>query len=134
YRTARVIQQYFNERYELYGRHLRLIATKEDPTDAPAEHASAINNVSAGAFAAVHLFYDYCDEIARHQLICMNGNPYPHVAYSSHEPYFWSYPAESALTDEVLGEYACKKLLGHNADFAGGEWKGKPRKLGILVE
>src|SRR5258705_13768809 len=44
YRTARVIQQYFNERYELYGRHLRLIATQEDPTDPSQDHASAIHS------------------------------------------------------------------------------------------
>jgi hypothetical protein len=46
YRTARVLQRYFNERYELYGRHLRLIATQEDPTTADAEHASAIHSGS----------------------------------------------------------------------------------------
>ena len=134
YRTARVIQQYFNERYELYGRRLQLIATPEDPPDAEAERASAVNTDNAGAFAAVHLFYNYCAELARRELICMNGNPYQDDSYARHVPYFWSYQAGTGYTDRVAAEYACKRLVNRNADFAAGAWKGQPRKIGIVVE
>jgi hypothetical protein len=134
YRTARVIQQYFNERYELYGRHLRLIATKEDPTTPEEERASAVASEQAGVFAAVHLFYDYCGELARRGLECMNGNPYPRDAYLQNEGRFWSYQAQTGYTDAMLGEYLCKKLVGRSAEFAGGQWQGQPRKIGILVE
>ena len=134
HRTARVIQRYFNERYELYGRRLRLIATKEDPPTPEEERASAVASDQAGAFAAVHLFYDYCAELARRELVCMNGNPYPDAAYAQNEGRFWSYQANTDYTDRMIGEYTCKKLVGRNADFAGGQWAGQPRKIGVLVE
>jgi hypothetical protein len=133
-RTARVIQQYFNQRYELYGRRVQLIATQEDPTDTNQERASAVHSDQQGEFAAVHLFYDYCDEVARRDLVCMNGNPYPLGAYAHHPGRFWSYQMVTDTTDQLLGEYTCKKLLGKNAQFAGGGQLGKPRKIGVFVE
>ena len=135
HRTARVLQQYFNERYEMYGRRLQLWAI-EDSGDAEADQrASAVRQaVETKAFVATHLAAPFCEEFTRHELVCFNGNGFQKSIYAEHDPYWWSYQMDTDTVDQLAGEYICKKLVGRNADFAGTGIKGQPRKIAVLVE
>ena len=135
YRTARVLQRYFNERYELYGRRLQLFAIQDDPADYPAQKASAVRVATeANAFAAISLETGFCEEIARRGRICFDGNGEQQRFYRDYDPHTWSYQMDTDTLDRMTAEYICKKLVGRNADFAGGLEKGKPRKIAIAQD
>jgi hypothetical protein len=135
YRTARVIQRYFNDRYELYGRRLQLFAIQDDPADAAAARASAVRVATeANAFAAITLETPFCDEFARRGRVCFDGNGEQQKFYSDHAPYTWSYQMDTTDVDRMTAEYICKKLVGRNADFAGGLQKGAPRKIAVIQD
>jgi hypothetical protein len=135
HRTARVLQQYFNERYELYGRHLRLWAIEDNGDKEADQRASAIRQAEQNkVFVATHLFYAFCDELTRHGLVCFNGNGFQKSVYDDHAPGWWSYQMDTDTADQLTAEYICKKLVGGNADFAGGSAQGKPRKIAVVTE
>ena len=47
--------------------------------------------------------------------------------HDEHGPYMWSLATDGTEVAEFAAEYAVKRLAGGNADFAGGDLKGKPR-------
>ena len=133
YRTARVLQRYFNERYELYGRRLQLWAVQDDPTSAEEARASAVRVATEGnAFAAVTLEVPFCDEFVRRGRICFDGNGEAKSFYADRAPRVWSYQMDIDTVDQMTAEYICKKLVGRNADFAGGAQRGQPRKIAVI--
>jgi hypothetical protein len=135
HRTARVIQRYFNERYELYGRRIQLIAIEDSPTTEAGERASAVQVATEeGAFAATHLGYPFCEEFARRGLVCFNGNGFRLREYDTYSPRFWSYQMSTDDVDRIAAEYTCKKLVGGNADFADPPQQGQPRRIAVAVE
>jgi hypothetical protein len=135
YRTARVLQRYFNDRYELYGRRLQLFAIQDDPQSPEAARASAVRVATeANAFAAITLETPFCDELARQGRICFDGNGEQRAFYREHDPLIWSYQMDTDTVDRMTAEYICKKLVGRNADFAGGLEKGKPRKIAVIQD
>lgn len=135
YRTARVLQRYFNDRYELYGRRLQLFAVQDDPADAPAAKASAVRVATeANAFAAISLETPFCEEFARRGRTCFDGNGEQQAFYRDHDPYTWSYQMSTDNVDRMTAEYICKKLVGRNADFAGGLEQGKPRVIAVIQD
>ena len=135
YRTARVLQRYFNERYELYGRRLQLFAVQDDPTDEASARASAVRVATeANAFAAVSLETPFCEEIARRGRICFDGNGEQQPFYRDHAPHTWSYQMDTDTVDRMTAEYICKKLVNRNADFAGGLEQGKPRRIAVIQD
>jgi hypothetical protein len=135
YRTARVLQRYFNDRYELYGRRLQLFAIEDDPVNEANARASAVKVATeANAFAAITLETPFCDEFARRGRICFDGNGEQKSFYADREPYIWSYQMNTDDVDRMSAEYICKKLVGRNADFAGGFELGKPRKIAVIQD
>ena len=135
HRTVRVIQAYFNERYELSGRRLRLVAIEDDGPSEEEQRASALHEAEVNRlFAAVHLNFPFCDELTRRQLMCFNGNGFQDDVYEEHSPFWWSYQMGLDKVDRMVGEYVCKKLVGRTADFARGVHQGRPRRIGYIVE
>jgi hypothetical protein len=135
YRTARVLQRYFNERYELYGRRLQLWAIEDNGDSDAEQRASAVKQAEQShAFVATHLAYPFCDEFTRHGLVCFNGNGFQKEVYDDHLPLWWSYQMDTDTVDQLAAEYICKKLVNRNADFAGAGIKGRPRQIMVLSE
>ena len=135
YRTARVLQRYFNDRYEFYGRRLQLWAIEDNGDSEAEQRASAVKQAEQShAFIATHLSYPFCDEFTRHGLVCFNGNGFQKRVYEDHSPYWWSYQMDTDTVDQMAAEYTCKKLVNRNADFAGDLIKGQPRKVAVLTE
>ena len=135
YRTARVLQRYFNQRYELYGRRLQLWAIEDNGDTDAEQRASAIRQAEQSkAFVATHLSYPFCDEFTRHGVVCFNGNGFQKSVYDEHAPRWWSYQMDTDTVDQMTAEYICKKLVNRNADFAGDGIKGLPRKITVVTE
>jgi hypothetical protein len=52
---------------------------------------------------------------------------------SQRAPYSWSLATDCSIVTEEASDYALKKLIGKNADFAGGDLKGKPRVITAIA-
>ena len=134
-RTFRVLQQYWNSRYELYGRVLQLDAARDDPPDGPsARNAADKQDVQEHDFAVVHLSDDFCDEFSRRALVCYDGTATHKPVMESHAPGWWTLQMSHEQNEAMTGEYACRKLVGRNADFAGPNIQHKPRLIGVIVQ
>jgi hypothetical protein len=134
-RTFCYLQKFWNDRYNFYGRYIRLDAAADDPPDDPGARAAAHTQAQAGDFAVVHLSDSFCDEFSNHlHLICMDGTSTHDYVQENAAPYWWTYQMNHEQNEAMYGEYACKKLVGRNSDFAGGNQKGKPRRIGVIVQ
>jgi hypothetical protein len=134
-RTFCYLQKYWNTRYNFFGRFIHLDAAADDPADDPGARTAAHNQAQNGDFAVVHLSDSFCDEFANHlHLVCFDGTATHDYVQENAAPYWWTYQQNHEQNEAFYGEYACKKLIGGNADFAGTGTKGKPRKLGIVVQ
>ena len=134
-RTVRVLQQYFNERYELYGRRLQLVALPSPGDGEAGQRAQAVEaDTEFRTFVGVHIFAPFCDELTRRELPCYSGNGMPRSVYAEHEPYWFSYAMDIDSIDSLSAEYACKKLVDGTADFAGEGTRGEPRRIAVVTE
>lgn len=135
HRTARVLQEYVNQNYELYGRRLQLVAIEGSAGSPEEELVHAVRVAEEyQAFASVHLGHNFCEELARRDLVCFNTNGANDEQYERSAPNWWSYVMSYTKIDRMYAEYACKKLVGRNAEFAAGKEQGRPRKIAVVVE
>jgi hypothetical protein len=132
-RTMRVLQAYFNSRYQLWGRTLRLDAAHDSATEAE-QRASAIEQNENGNFAVTHLFTPFCEEATRLGMVCLNINPNTEARTTESRPRWWTYLASWDDNDAITADYACSKLVGRKSEFAGGLEAGKDRVIGIITE
>lgn len=143
-RTWIVLQQYYNKRYETYGRFIHLVATA-DPSDAnnpDTERATAQQDDEQWqVLMADHLNYPFCDEFTRRKLICYNANPFPQKVYDERAPYWFGYEMNGDENDRLSAEYTCKRLVGpgatpYSATYAGTndatDMTPMPRKIGVV--
>ena len=134
-RTYRVLQQYWNSRYEFFGRVVHLDAAKDDPTDDPTARAAAVyQDEVQHDFAVVHLSDSFCDEFSRRDLVCFDGTATYDKVMEDRAPGWWTLQMSHDQNEKITAEYACKKLVGANADFAGPVLKGQPRKIGVIIQ
>ena len=132
-RTFRVLETYFNSRYQTYGRHVTFYGGAENgitPEEQAAEADHEINDWKI--FGGWHIDRPYCERVATvGPIIC---NPYEHSYFQAHRPNFYSFMMDIDQSNGFASEFICKKLMGRNAEWAGVGVKGAPRKLGILAE
>ena len=135
HRTLRVLQSYFNQHYELYGRRLQIVYLNPDAEDEPGHRATAIRaDEEWGVFASIYLATPYCDEMARRTLITFCDNLATSF-YGPRDPYVWSLMPDLGRTDRLGAEYVCKKLVGRPAAFAGdAAYQQIERRIGVMVE
>lgn len=132
-RTMRVWQAYFNSRYQLWGRTLRLDMARDSATEEE-QRASAIQQNENKNFAVTHLYTPFCEEATRLKMVCLNINPNTKKRAASRRPYWWTYLASWDDNDAITADYLCAKVVGRPAEFAGGLEAGKPRVIGIITE
>jgi hypothetical protein len=141
--TIEGLVDYFNTRYELFGRKiaLRWLAPKGDvlaeilgggQEGAEADAITATNEL--GAFADVSAISPaYADALGRRGVLAI-GAPYMSQQWlTSRAPYQWSgFTDCDTIVNTVTSYYIAK--LGHKpAAYAGGDLKGKPRKVGVVA-
>lgn len=131
------LQNFFNQRFEFYGRKLVLFDPKVKNSDDPQVQRNDAASVEAqGAFASSGYSYNYyyAQELARRKIMSATAEPY----YSEKDlrklaPYVWQY--NMALDREFanIGAWICSQLAGRNATgTTSAAYNTKKRKFGIL--
>jgi hypothetical protein len=142
-RTVAALADYFNQRFELYGRNIQiafyngsgsntteLLGGGRDRAEADAIRVAE----EIGAFADLSATSEpYAGALAARGVI---GFGTPYLSRNWHEqraPFAWSLAVDGTRVSELAAEYRIKRLQGGNADFAGGNLRGQPRVFGTLA-
>ncbi len=138
----RALEAFFNSRFEFYGRKMRLVqCCKEgaDPEDqqAAATAADEEEHVFASADYPEEGFV-YYQELARRKLVAVSNQPnFTSSILDRHRPYIWQYPMEVDRMFANLGEWACNRIVGRDAEFAGRsdvtDMSQSERRFGIVL-
>lgn len=132
-RTFRVLEDYFNKRYQTWGRRVEFyaLAGGADPAEdvAIAKRADQQHKL----FAAYHLNRTFCEPFTRDSgpMMC---NPEPHEVYTRNRPNMYSFMMDRTQAAGFGAEFLCKKLLGKKARFAGNRLQDETRKIALVVE
>ncbi len=135
-RTFRVFQQYFNQRYETYGRRVVFYGTG-DPASASAgdQQAQATSMADDPAFKLFGLYstsQTMCEDYVQKGLVAM-CDPLSHPEYVANRPGLFSFEMDLNQMVGMGVEYACKTLVGKLTKFGGADVNGKPRKFGFVT-
>lgn len=137
-RTYRVLQAYFNQRYEFYGRQVRFYyvggetgATGDENEKARAQ--KAVNQYKV--FAAIHETQPASlEELIRNKVVTYSLAQVPRTFYAERRPYQWSFTPDATTLIEMGAEYVCKKLAGRPASYTDDpKLDLTKRKYGILA-
>lgn len=143
-RTINALITYFNQRYQFYGRKLcpktytgsgSLANELQGNGQAQAE-ADSLHTKSEGVFADISAESEpYAADLAQQGILAF-GDPYLSTGWhQQYAPYAWSVATEGTYVAQMAANYSVAKLCpaGSPASFAGGSWKGKPRKFALLA-
>jgi hypothetical protein len=142
-RTALGLLDYFNATFQFYGRKIEpvlwqgsglaaheILGGGQDAANADAIKAATELNVFADASAFTP---PYADALVKQHVVAI-GAPYmSRKWYSERAPYAWSITPDCSVLTETVGELYVKQLHGRPAEFAGGDLKGKPRKIALIA-
>lgn len=144
-RTITALAQYFNSRYQFYGRKIvvRFYSGQGSLSNelvgngqAQAEADSVTVGQQLKAFADLSAESEpYADALFR-QGVMGFGDPYMSQHWhQQHAPYDWSIAADGTKVASFAAQYQVQKLCpaGSPAAFAGGNLKGRPRKFATLA-
>jgi hypothetical protein len=140
-RTYRVLQAYFNQRYEFYGRQIRFYyvggdAQKTTATNDEDERARAVKaDEEYHVFAAIHETNPASlEELIRRHIVTYSLAQVPRVFYEERRPYLWSFTPDATTLVEMGAEYICKRLVGRPAEYTQDPTLDlSKRKYGILA-
>ena len=141
--TVRAMAEYFNTNFQFYGREIdiqfydgkgsnttELLGGGRDKAVADAITVAE----QIGAFADLSATSEpYADALADRGVI---GFGTPYLSRQWHEqraPFAWSLAVDGTRVSELAAEYNVKKLQGGNAELAGGDLRGKPRKFATIA-
>lgn len=141
-RTVSAFEQYFNERFQFYGRKMK-IAYYEGRGSGTAEllgggqaeaQADAIHVAQEEkAFAELNgSTAPFADALASQKVLAF-GTPYlSRKWHVDHRPWNWSIATDCSIVAETAAEYYVNLLSGKDAEWAGPGLQGEPRKLAGL--
>lgn len=141
--TITAFSEYFNQRFEFFGRQIKvqfydgqgsntneLLGKGRDRAEADATKVAE----EIGSFADLSATSEpYAGALASRGVI---GFGTPYLSREWHEqraPFAWSLATDGTRVSELAAEYGNKRLHGKNADFAGGNLKGQPRKFATIA-
>ncbi len=141
-RTVTAFEQYFNERFQFYGRKIKIAyydgagsLTDEllggGQAEAQADAIKVANTVKA--FAELNgASAPFADALARQKVIGF-GTPYlSRKWHQDHRPWNWSIATDCSVVAETAGEYYVNLLSGKPAKWAGEGLQNKTRHLAGL--
>ena len=142
-RTYTVLAQYFNERFQLYGRKIN-IKFFDGGGDLSAEalgggqsgaQADAVRaRQEQDAFADIFAFTQpYAEALKQQGVVALNQLYMSKDWYDSMSPYAFSLVPDCTKVVLAASDFVIKYLNGGNATYAGGDLKGKPRKIAIVA-
>ena len=142
---AKAIANYFNSRYEFYGRKVVFLegvntgfggaSVQKMQSDAVKadEELQAFGSLLYGDSGGQE--YVYYDELARRGMVSVNGRPVmaSEPDFQRHHPYQWSYLPGFDVMSRNKAEWICRALNGKTADFAGGEFILDQRSFALVT-
>ncbi len=142
-RTITGLTEYFNKAFQMYGRKIEMViydgkgdVLKEitgggqEGAEADALKAQQELKVFADVSAVSPV---YADALARRGIVNI-GSPFMSREWlSQRRPYTWSQFTDCSTIVESVGSYYGIKMANKPAALAGGDLKGKPRKLAIIA-
>jgi hypothetical protein len=135
------LQNFFNARFEFYGRKLDLFLgqaptgpTPEQQT-ADAQNADEDEQVFASTTGGAGAYF-YHKELARRKIVSV---PILSTSFSEPElqqlhPYVWEYQMATDRQLEWLGDWACARLGTGNAVHAGNDLQDTKRVYGAILD
>ncbi len=141
--SSRVAQfaEFFNRRFEFYGRRVHVIELEEgapQPT-AESQQADAVAVAEAGAFAAVvGAAYDggygpFRAELARHQIMSAGVvDTVSDADFQALHPFAWNYSPSFDQLGRNLAQFSCRSLVGAQAGNAGASLATRQRSFAIV--
>lgn len=141
-RTLEVLTEYFNKNFQMYGRKIvlkafegqgstqaELLGNGRDKAEVDATRVAK----EIKAFAELNAGTEpYADALSRQEVLNFGSPLMSREWYVKRRPYAWSVLPDCTTVVEEATEYVLKRLSGGTADFAGGEIKGKPRRITII--
>ena len=144
-RALRLWQQYFNARYQTYGRRVHFVVhvaadansgSVEDRRADAADEAKTIQPIAAipDTDASNGNVAEYLKAVNAHGSLGF-GNPISAAQdYNSSPGYLWSFRPTADERARVLADYVCSKALPYPASFSGNPGEnGKARRFGLLT-
>ncbi|MFZ4518521.1 MAG: hypothetical protein ACOYOP_09035 [Microthrixaceae bacterium] len=142
-RTVNGLTEYFNKRFQFYGRKLKLVVydgkgdVLKETTGGGQEGAQADALKVAQeiqAFADVSAVTPvYADALSSKQVVNVGAPFVSREWLTQRRPFSWSpFPDCSTVVESVASYYATK-LYGSPAALAGGELRGRPRQAAIIA-
>jgi len=147
---ARALASFFNTRFQLYGRKIRVEKASGDASTqaqtSQGQRALAADVAQLRAFAsttpAVQVYPSYnsadyttfIDAAAKRGVITIDNGPYVATATQAarNAPYQWSYAPYLDTIERNAAEFACRALAGRPASHGGPAVQFTTRKFGIL--
>ena len=120
HREARVFQTYFNQRYEFYGRRMRIVLIKAPLTGEAEGRAAAARAEEHKAFAASTqslVNAGALDELVRRKIVTWIATENPHDWFVKKHPYSYSFNMDADKIVDLTGELICKQLAGKPPSF-----------------
>lgn len=134
-RTARVLQDFFNQRIETYGRRIQLVAIEQENREEATEKAAAAKaDEQFKVFASTHLDKAFCDEVVRRQLVCYSQNGFKDSIYRAADGRFFGLQMGIDKNDQLAAEFVCRRLRNGVSEHAGVGSEDLPRKFGIIYQ
>ena len=135
------LENFFNARFEFYGRKLRLLELGDGGNSDAGMVADAVQADEELDVFAVGSYRDrggdekvFYDELARREILSVNNRPvfYGERHFRDKHPYQWSYLPGFDVMARAKGRWVCRALAGRPAEWARGVDAGKPRVFGIV--
>lgn len=146
-REWEALESFFNKRFELYGRKIRLMPFNAgyDYADSlrpevQTSHAQETVARQIDAFASMPypdtggstIYYDQLarqKRVSAHSLVPRVGEEH----FGRRHPHQWSYVPSMDLSGPNLAEFTCKQLKGKKARWAGSDQADKDRSFALVV-
>ena len=142
-RTVAGLAKYFNKTFQFYGRKLNFVFYKGQGQQTTELLGGGQQEANADAITVgqkIKAFADmsattapYGDALSRQKVVGF-GVPYMSREWmTQRRPYIWSIATDCSVITETVSEVGVKQVIDKPAEHAGGNLKGKPRKLAILA-
>jgi hypothetical protein len=141
-RTLRGLIAYFNSRFQFYGRQIEPVVWRGSGQALSEIVGGGLEGASADAtrvareikaFADLSAFTPpYADALTKQGVMAF-GAPYMSQDwYDRRAPLAWSFTPDCTRLTTAVAQAANRLLFKRNAEWAGGNLRGKPRKVGLI--
>jgi hypothetical protein len=143
-RTIRAYFDYFNKKFQLYGRKAEVVFYKGQGDQlseffgggAEAANADALRvakEIKGFADLSV-LTTPYAEALVRQKVVAMPPVHMSQAWYEAHRPYAWGVLVDCTRLANSVVDYALKRLVGRPARYAGDPaFRERPRSIGLIV-